>query len=67
MGFIVNRMNILGQFRLFGENTMFWSGTCEYCDQITGERYKLCMNWEKLYISYQESVFCYSLQQLQGK
>lgn len=25
------------------------------------------MNWEKWYISYQESVFCYSLEQLQGK
>ena len=48
MGFIVNRMNVLGQFSFFGENTLFWSGTCEYCDQITGERYKRCVN---LYIS----------------
>lgn len=48
------------------ENTMFWSGSYEYCDQIIGERYKCCMNWEELYISNQEMSSLITLNSFKG-
>lgn len=68
MGLNMNHVDSLGLCSgCFGENTTFLPITFKCCDQIIRERYKRCIKWEKLYTLCQESVFCYSLEQLQGE